>query len=360
MAGRIAIDAAVVEKPGAAFRIERLEIDPPGPGQVLVRIRACGICHTDMVMRDGDLPIPFPVVLGHEGAGIVQAVGQDVDHVLPGDSVLLSFHSCGVCSACHDHQPGYCTDFVPRNFLGVRQPSEGRLWRGDDPVGGNIFGQSAFATHALAHRDNVVKVDPDLPLALLAPLGCGIQTGAGTVLETLKVAPGESVAILGAGAVGLSAVMAAVIAGAGRIAVLDRHPHRLDLARQLGATETASQTADLIGLFDYVLDTTGVLALLEPAAALLAQRGTLALIAAYPPGTAGLDASAIMSMGRRIVGVVEGGVDPQQFIPRLIDYYRDGRLPIETLIKSYNLDEIEQAFADSQNGSVIKAVISID
>lgn len=357
---RIAIDAAVVERPGAPFRIERLEIDPPGPGQVLVRLRACGICHTDMVMRDGDLPIPFPVVLGHEGAGIVEAVGQGVDHVMPGDSVLLSFHSCGACPACHTHQPGYCTDFVPRNFLGVRQPGEGGLWRGDDPVGSNIFGQSAFATHALAHRDNVVKVDADLPLALLAPLGCGIQTGAGTVLETLKVAPGESVAILGAGAVGLSAVMAAVIAGAGRIAVLDRHAHRLDLARKLGATETASQTADLIGLFDYVLDTTGVLALLEPAAALLAQRGTLALVAAYPPGTAGLDASAIMSMGRRIVGVIEGGVDPQQFIPRLIEYYREGRLPVEKIIKTYSLVDIEKAFADSKNGSVIKAVISID
>lgn len=356
---RIAIDAAVVERPGAPFRIERLDIDPPGPGQVLVRIRACGICHTDMVMRDGDLPVPFPAVLGHEGAGVVAAVGQDVDDVMPGDSVLLSFHSCGACPACHAHHPGYCVDFVPRNFLGIRQPGEGGLWRGDQPVGGNIFGQSAFATYALAHRDNVVKVDADLPLALLAPLGCGIQTGAGTVLETLKVAPGESVAILGAGAVGLSAVMAAVIAGAGRIAVLDRHAHRLDLARQLGATETASETADLVGLFDYVLDTTGVLALLEPAVALLTQRGTLALIAAYPPGTAGLDASAIMSMGRRIVGVVEGGVDPQQFIPHLIDYYQNGRLPIENIVKIYNFYDIEQAFSDSQNGSVIKAVISI-
>ncbi|MBZ9648540.1 NAD(P)-dependent alcohol dehydrogenase [Sphingobium sp. 3R8] len=356
---RIAIDAAVVERPGAPFRIERLEIDPPRPGQVLVRVRACGICHTDMIMRDGDLPVPFPAVLGHEGAGVIAAVGQDVDHVMPGDSVLLSFHSCGACPACHAHQPGYCVDFVPRNFLGVLQPGEGGLWRGDQPVGSNIFGQSAFATYALAHRDNVVKVDADLPLALLAPLGCGIQTGAGTVLETLKVAPGESVAILGAGAVGLSAVMAAVIAEAGRIAILDRHAHRLDLARQLGAIETASEIADLVGLFDYVLDTTGVLALLEPAVALLTQRGTLALIAAYPPGTAGLDASAIMSMGRRIVGIVEGGVNPRQFIPRLITYYRDGRLPIEKIIKAYDFVDIEQAFAASQNGSVIKAVIAI-
>ncbi|QGP81206.1 NAD(P)-dependent alcohol dehydrogenase [Sphingobium sp. CAP-1] len=356
---RIAIKAAVVERPGAPFQIERLEIDPPGPGQVLVRIRACGICHTDMVMRDGALPIPFPVVLGHEGAGIVEAVGSGVRHVGPGDAVLLSFHSCGVCPACHVHQPGYCSDFVPRNFLGIRQPGEGGLWRGGAPVGGNIFGQSAFASHALAHRDNVVKVDADLPLELLAPLGCGIQTGAGTVLETLRVAPGESIAILGAGAVGLSALMAAVIAGAGRIAVIDRHPHRLDLARELGATQAAGDLADLDGLFDYIVDTTGVLALLGPAVARLAQRGTLALVAAYPPGTGVLDAAAVMSMGRRIVGVVEGGVDPQRFIPRLIGYYREGRLPVDRLVRCYDFADVEAAFGLSQDGYVVKAVLCL-
>lgn len=355
------IQAAVIERAGDPFRIETLRIDPPGGDQVLVRIVACGVCHTDMVMRDGALPVPFPAVLGHEGAGVVEAVGPAVTGIAPGDRVLVSFHSCGTCPACGDHQPGYCPEFFPRNFLGLLGPGEGGLWRGDQRIGSNIFGQSAFATHALAHRRNVVKVDADLPLHLLAPLGCGIQTGAGTVLETLKVQPGQAIAIMGAGAVGLAAVMAAVIAGAGRIALLDRHSHRLDLGRELGAGETATSLDALAGPFDHVVDTTGVPALLAPAVDLLAPRGTLALVGAYPsdPKLA-IDASAIMSMGRRIVGVVEGGIDPQQFVPRLIAEYRAGRLPMERLVRTYRFAEIDRAVADSESGAVVKPVLLMD
>lgn len=355
--GVLTIDAAVVERSGDPFRFERLAMDPPGPGQVRVRIHACGICHTDMVMRDGALPIPFPVILGHEGAGVVEAVGADVAGLVPGDHVLLSFHSCGVCAACHDHQPGYCNEFVPRNFLGVRQAGEGDIRRGAQPIGSNIFGQSAFATYALAHQDNVVRIDADLPLDLLAPLGCGVQTGAGTVLETLNVRPGQSIAILGAGAVGLSAVMAARIADAKRITVLDRHVHRLDLARELGASETARELVSLDGLFDHIVDTTGVPALLGQAVEMLAPRGTLALVGAYPPDGLAIDPSAVMSMGRRIVGVVEGGIDPRRFIPRLIGYYREGRLPLEKLVRRYPFAQIEEAFAASERGDVIKPVV---
>lgn len=355
--GSIAIDAAVVEGAGSSFRFEKLAMDAPGPGQIRVRLHACGICHTDMVMRDGALPIPFPVILGHEGAGVVDTVGPGVDGVAPGDHVLLSFHSCGACSACHDHQPGYCAEFVPRNFLGVTQPGQGAIWRGDERIGSNIFGQSSFATHALAHSDNVVRIDRDLPLDILAPLGCGVQTGAGTVLETLQVQPGQSIAILGAGAVGLSALMAAVIAGAGRIAVIDRHASRLALARELGASETVDDLAALDGQFDHIADTTGVPALLGLAVDRLAQRGTLALVGAYPPDGFTIDPSSIMSMGRRIVGVVEGGIDPQLFIPRLITYYREGRLPLEKLIKRYAFADLEAAFAASESGAVIKPVV---
>lgn len=353
----LAIEAAVVERAGDTFRFERLEMDPPGPDQVRIRIHACGICHTDMVMRDGALPIPFPVILGHEGAGVVEAVGADVGGIVPGDHVLLSFHSCGTCSACHDHQPGYCDEFFPRNFLGHRQPGEGGIRRDGQAIRSNIFGQSSFATYALAHRDNVVRIDRDLPLDLLAPLGCGVQTGAGTVLETLDVRPGQSIAILGAGAVGLSALMAAVIAGAGRIAVVDRHSHRLALARDLGATETSDDLTTLAGGFDYVLDTTGVPALLALAIPMLAARGTLALVGAYPGEGLTIDPSAIMSMGRRIVGVVEGGIDPQRFIPRLIEHYRAGRLPLEKLVRRYAFADLAEAVAASERGDVVKPVI---
>lgn len=352
------IQAAVIEGPGAPFRIEPLRIDAPGGDQVLVRIVACGVCHTDMVMRSGKLPVPFPVVFGHEGAGVVEAVGPEVEGIAPGDTVLLSFHSCGTCSACDDHQPGYCPEFFPRNFLGYLEPGQGGLWRGAERIGSNIFGQSAFASHALAHRRNVVKVADDLPLELLAPLGCGIQTGAGTVLETLKVQPGQSVAVLGAGAVGLAAVMAARIAGAGRIALLDRHVHRLETGRALGTTDSANSLDALPGPFDYVIDTTGAPALLGPAVELLAPRGTLALVGAYPsdPPLA-VNASSVMSMGRRIIGVVEGGIDPQRFIPELIAHYRAGRLPLEQLVRTYPFAEIDQAVADSESGAVIKPVL---
>lgn len=355
------IQAAVTERAGDGFRIETLRIDPPGGDQVLVRIVACGVCHTDMVMRDGALPVPFPAVFGHEGAGVVEAVGPAVTGLAPGDRVLLSFDSCGTCPACHDHQPGYCPEFFPRNFLGVLAPDQGGLWRGEARIGSNIFGQSAFASHALAHQRNVVKVDGDLPLHLLAPLGCGIQTGAGTVLETLNVQPGDAIAVFGAGAVGLAAVMAAKIAGATRIALLDRHRHRLDLGRELGATETATDLAALAGPFDHIADTTGVPALLGPAVSLLAGRGTLALVGAYPPEPPlAVDASAIMSMGRRIVGVVEGGIDPQRFVPRLIGYYREGRLPMEKLVRTYPFAAIDQAVHDSETGTVIKPVLLMD
>lgn len=350
--------AAIVEAPSAPFEIASVTIDPPGQGQVLVEIYACGVCHTDMVMRDGALPVPFPSILGHEGAGIVAGVGPGVDGVKPGDHVLLSFHSCGHCPACHDHQPGYCREFVPRNFLGALGPNEGGISRDGGPIGSNIFGQSAFATHALAHSDNVVVIDPDLPLELLAPLGCGIQTGAGTVMETLRLKERQTIAILGAGAVGLAAVMAAHILGAGEIAVLDRHAPRLDLARSLGATQVAQDLTALGGPFDFIVDTTGVPALVAHAIPLLAARGTLALVGAYPPDSPiSLDLSAIMSVGRSIVGVVEGGIDPQQFIPRLIAHYRAGQLPLEKLVRTYPFAAIETAFEASEKGLVVKPVL---
>lgn len=355
------MQAAVVEAAGANFVLETLELGAPGPDQILVAIRACGVCHTDLVMRDGHLPVQFPGVFGHEGAGIVEAIGANVDSVKPGDHVLISFHSCGGCGACHDHQPGYCVEFVPRNFLGVSGPDDGAISRGDVRIGGNIFGQSTFATHALAYSRNVVKIDRDLPLEILAPLGCGVQTGAGTVLETLNVQPDQSVAVLGAGAVGLSAVMAAVIAGAGRIVVLDRHQHRLSIATTLGATATAHDLALIGEGFDHIIDTTGVVDLVAACIDKLALRGTLALVGAYPGDPKlPLDLSAIMSMGRRIVGVVEGGIDPQRFIPRLIEHYRAGQLPLEKLIRTYPLSAIAEAVAASESGAVIKPVLIMD
>ncbi|SLK10353.1 NAD(P)-dependent alcohol dehydrogenase [Novosphingobium mathurense] len=361
MSGVVEIAAAVLDAPGAPFSIEQLVMDPPGPGQARVKLHACGVCHTDAVMRQGAIPVPFPAILGHEGAGVIEAIGPDAGPFQPGDHVLLSFASCGHCHACSNHQPGYCDAFFALNFgLGPQDGAPG-IRRNGEPISARVFGQSAFASHALVDIRNMVRIDKELPLATLAPLGCGVQTGAGTVLETLQVQPGQSLAVLGAGAVGLSAVMAGKIAGAQRIALLDCHAHRLEVGQELGATEIAADIAALAGPFDHIVDTTGAVALLEPAFDRLAGRGTLALVGAYPPGAAfSVSPSAIMSGGRRIIGVVEGGIDPSLFLPALVEHYRMGRLPLEKIIRFYPFEAAEEAMQASDSGEVIKPVLVME
>jgi aryl-alcohol dehydrogenase len=210
------ITAAVCRQPHGALTLEALRLDDPRADEVLVRIVGSGICHTDLAVRDQQLPTPMPVVLGHEGAGIVEAVGADVTHVKPGDRVLMSFNSCGTCPCCHDHAPTYCYNFFPHNFAGARADGSYTLHAGEEPVHGNFFGQSSFATYALATARNVVRVPDsaaDVPLQRLAPLGCGMMTGAGAILRSMKVQAGMPIAVFGAGAVGLAAVMAARLPG---------------------------------------------------------------------------------------------------------------------------------------------------
>src|SRR5690349_11094492 len=226
----LAMKAAVVRSPRGPFVLEEAWIEEPRPEEILVRVVACGVCHTDAVMRDQEAPVPLPAVLGHEGSGVVIEVGAQVTGLAPGDPVVMSSHSCGRCPACADHAPAYCREFFPRNFRGRRTDGSTGVSIAGEPVNANIFGQSAFATYALCHQDNAVKVPAGAPLELLGPLGCGIQTGAGAVLNALKVRLGASVLVLGAGAVGLSAVMAARLAGAAVIVAVDRTPARLALA----------------------------------------------------------------------------------------------------------------------------------
>lgn len=366
--GGIHARAAVVRDNGLPMTIEKVVVGPPGPGEVLIEIVATGICHTDMVMRDGHLPVPRPVVLGHEGAGQVIGLGDGVTDLEIGDAVILSFASCGHCPSCDHDSPGYCHEFVPRNFLATRADGTTAIKDLDGaPVHSHVFGQSSFATHAIAPRRNVVKVDPGLPLELLGPLGCGVLTGAGTVLKAMEVEAGSSVLIIGAGAVGLSAVMAARIAGAGVIVAIDRNAARVELARELGATHGLIADGQSIGerlgnaglgLIDYAIDTTGHTVLVEQAVAVLAPRGQIALVAAFAPGaTIALDAAHIMSAGRVVRGIVEGSADPQTFIPELLDHYRNGRLPLERLVRFYDFDDILSAIAAGETGEVVKPVV---
>lgn len=363
------IQAAVTRAASQPMQIEDIEIEEPRPDEILVRVVGTGICHTDVVMRDQGLPTPQPVVLGHEGSGVVEKIGRDVTVVEVGDHVVLSFNSCGRCPSCSDHAPSYCHAFFPLNFLGARMDGTSPLSNGEEKIHGNIFGQSSFASHALCNEHNVVKVDKDLDLALLGPLGCGILTGAGSVFNALQVRANSSIAIFGVGAVGLSAVMAAKVAGATTIIAVDRNQERLGLAIELGATHAVNGAAEEVGKviretaaagIDYALDTTANNAVINTALESLAPRGVCGLIGATAPGEMlTLDAGLLLSGGRTLKGIIEGSADPAKLIPKLISHYKQGEFPFDKLVRFYEFSEINQAFADAEAGLTIKPVLRI-
>lgn len=364
------ISAAIARTKGAPLTIEAIEIDEPREDEVLVRVVATGVCHTDMVMRDQLLPIPLPAVLGHEGAGIVERVGKSVTKVRPGDHVVMTFDSCGACPSCSEHEPAYCHAIFPLNFAGARLDGTTALSRSGEPVHSHVFGQSSFATYALCHARNVVKVRDDVALEKLGPLACGVQTGAGTVLCALKVRQGQSVMVTGCGTVGLSAVMAAKYAGAATIVAVDLLDSRLDMARELGATHTINgRGADLVKAItaiagpgvDYAIDTTGVPELIGQAVLCLAPRGTCAVVGAIVPGALlPINGSELMSFGRSVRGIVEGSSDPDRFIPRLVELHLEGHLPFDKLIRYYPFSAINDAIADSESGRCIKPILRMD
>jgi aryl-alcohol dehydrogenase len=362
------ITAAVTEEKGAPFTLQELELGELRQDEVLVRVAAAGICHTDLICRDQWYPVPFPTVFGHEGAGVVEQVGEAVTDVQPGDRVAMSFHSCGRCRSCRGGLPSYCYEFFEHNFASAR-PADGSsvLSRGGEPVHAHFFGQSSFATHAVANARNVVALDGSMPLELAAPLGCGIQTGAGAVLNTLRVPAGSSLAVFGAGAVGLSAVMAGAIAGCAVIVAVDLRPARLELARELGAThvvEAGSEDAvDAIrrvtgGGADFSLEATGSPQVLRQAVDCTAPLGVCGVIGAPAFGTeVALDVNTILVAGRTVRGVVEGDSVPQVFLPQLVRFWEAGRFPVERLMTYYDFDRIEEAAHDAERGEAIKPVL---
>lgn len=363
----ITTNAAVLNDISQDFTIQTVDIGEPNADEVLIEISACGICHTDLVIRDGALPVPTPVVLGHEGAGHIIAMGSEVKNLKIGDPVILSYSSCGDCPSCDSNQTPYCHEFIPRNFGAARLDGSTSLSINGKKVHSHFFGQSSFSTHVIAPLRNVVKAPNDIPLNILAPLGCGIQTGAGSILNELQVKAGSTVLVMGAGAVGISAVMAARIAGAKQIIALDLSESRLALAQELGASSVLVSDGRAIGELlksigvsgaDYILDTTGVPALVNEAVASLNIRGILGLAAAYPhQQMLEVDFSTTMLSGQRIQGIVEGGAVPQDFLPRLIDYYREGAFPFDRLIEHFAFADINKAVDACESGRVIKPVL---
>lgn len=361
------IIAAVARAPHQPLTIETLDLAEPRVDEVLVRLVATGICHTDIAMRDQAFPVPQPIVLGHEGAGIVERVGSTVTKVLPGDHVLMSYNSCGTCRSCLAHATSYCYDFFGRNFGGSRPDGSSPLSLDGASIHGNFFGQSSFATRALCNSRNVVKVPSELPLQKLGPLACGVQTGAGAVLNGLRVPAGASFAVFGSGSVGLSAVLAARVAGATRIIAVDRLDTRLELAREFGATDVVDvTTTDPIRAVmeitgdgaAFTLDTTGTPAVIRQAVECLAPRGRCAILGASPVGTeVSLDVLHLMTAGRRIQGTVEGDSAPDVFIPVLLELFGQGRFPFDRMLRFYPFEQINEAMADSEAGRAVKPVL---
>lgn len=359
------IRAAVFRDETGHPAIEELDLSGPGPGEVLVRIVATGVCHTDHKSA-GPGPVPKPVVLGHEGAGVVEGTGVGVTKVVSGDHVVMTFGSCGRCISCEEAEPAYCHSSFEYCFT-CKPPGRGQYLKGaKGPVNGYFFSQSSFATHAIGLERSVVKIRKDVPLEIMGPLGCGIQTGAGAILNDFKLPPGKTLAVFGTGALGLSAIMAGRIAGASRIVAIDRHKHRVALAMELGAHDGivangGSLADDVIkavpGGVDFALDTTGVLTVMRQAIDSLAPRGLAGFVTGPWDGSElGINVRHLL-MGRKVRGIIEGNSNPDVFIPRLVDYWKDGRFPFDRLIKFYPFEDIDKAFHDSITGDTVKSVL---
>src|SRR6266576_239351 len=365
------VTAAVVGSKDGPFQLEEVEIGELRSDELLVKIAAAGMCHSDLSVRSQATPFPLPGVLGHEGAGVVDQVGARVSDFNVGDKVVLSFDSCGSCPPCQAGKVVYCQHWIPLNLLGgSRLDGSATLTRAGSDLHGHFFGQSSFATHALVSARSAVKVDDDLDLSQLAPLGCSVQTGAGAVLNVARPDPGSTIVVFGAGGVGMVAVMAAMLTPVARVIAVDVNTARLQLASELGATETVnpavgdpvSALLELTGGLgaQYSVETSGRLSVLDQAISSLTSAGTCVVVGAPPLGSQiPVDVPNLLGRGIRLLGTNQGDSNPRQFIPRLIELHRQGRLPFDKLIRSYAFDQINSAAQDAAEAQTIKPVMTL-
>lgn len=363
------VNAAVTHAYASPFQIEEVDLAEPKWGEILVKIVACGVCHTDEAAQYEQVPTSLPAVLGHEGAGIVEKIGPGVTEFKPGDRVGFSFAFCGSCPTCRSGRVSSCNNFNAINFGGILREGTSRLSQNGQPLS-MFFGQSAFAEYAVVDAENAVKVPyDDIDLAIVAPMGCGIQTGAGTVLNRLKPEFGSSLVVFGCGAVGMSAIMAARIAGCAKIIGVGGNENSLKLAMEVGATHVINrkQCQDIVGEIrkitgggaNYAIDTSGVTDFVRKGLHCLAPLGVLAVVGITPSMEIDMFGE-LMAEGKTIMGVIESDAVPKLFIPQMIEYYRQGRFPVDKIMKFYSFDQINQAFADSHNGVAMKAVLRME
>lgn len=348
--------------------IETVELAPPGPGEVLVRIAAAGLCHSDLSGINGDRPRPLPIALGHEAAGVVEALGDGVDDLEAGDHVVMSFlPTCGHCGPCSSGRAALCTPGHAANARGTLLSGARRI-ACDGVAVNHHSGVCAFSERSVIHRRSIVKVDRDLPFEHAALFGCGVMTGVGAALNTCGVTPGQGVAVVGLGGVGLSSVLGAVAAGAGRVVAIDLAADKLALARTLGATDTflagdegtAAAVRDLThGGVDHAIEMAGAAKAFELAFAITRPGGTTTTAGLARPGTNfALPAVALVGEERRVQGCYMGSCVPSRDIPRFIAMFRQGRLPVDRLLSSTGpLDDINAAFDRLDRGEVVRHVI---
>jgi aryl-alcohol dehydrogenase len=362
--------AAVARAPHTPVELEILQLDDPHPNELVVEVRASGICHSDLSGRDQHYPFALPGVLGHEGAGVVTEIGSAVTEFAVGDRVIMSQAFCGECETCRSGRVNVCPHTSTMALQGTRSDGSPTIRdKGGAPVSGAYLGQSSWATHAIVREPNVVRISDDLPWEVAAPLACGVQTGAGAVINLVKPDGSTSVVIFGAGAVGLGAVMAAHHGGAQAVIVADPQAHRLEIARELGATHTFDPTSvDPIAFVEeatggganFAIEASGALKAGPVAAQCLERSGTLILLGVPPYGTKiELDWVSIVS-GQTVLGRPFGGGTPGGTIDALLAMRAAGALPVEKLVRTYPFSEIGQAIADMESGAVIKPVLLVD
>jgi aryl-alcohol dehydrogenase len=359
---------AAVSREKGKLAIETVELAEPKAGEVMVKLVASGICHTDTAVIEQYLPITFPVVAGHEGVGVIEKVGPGVTSLKPGDRVVLTFPSCGTCEHCEDAHPYSCDDNFTMLFGGKFRDGTTRITTEDGKNVGTMFMQSSFATYAIATEDNAIKVDVEVDdLKKLCSLGCGVQTGAGAVLNRMKPRPGSSIAIFGCGAVGLAGIMAAKIAGCSTIIAIHGSKGREE-ALEFGATHTINgRKEDTVARIKEITGGKGVNYALEssgqpPLAVTMLQSMAKEGLAVTVSVTAGAEVpimleALIMNPSVSFAGCVEGHSNPKVFIPEMVRLWKEGKLPVDKMNKYYKFEEIGKAIEESHTGGVLKPII---
>lgn len=364
------ITAAVVNKANEEYAFETVTLSEIQPDEVIVKMVASGICQSDEGIRTGKVDFPLPAVLGHEGAGIIEKVGAAVTEFAVGDQVVMAYDYCGSCGHCRTGHPSSCEQWPARNMFGVRPDGSHIFFKEDGTPITNFFYQSSFATYTVTRVNNLIKVDPDVDLRFVGPLGCGLLTGFGTVVNGLKPETGSSIAVFGTGGVGFGSLMAAKIEGCETIIAIDIHDARLEMAKELGATHTinsltenlAEQIGEITGGkgVNYSIDTTGIPAVIKASVGVLSIGGTTAPIAITNQETPINTTLELAIANRSIKGILMGDAIPQMAVPQLIRYYNQDKFAFDKLVKFYKFDDINQATADSNSGATIKPVLIID